>query len=114
MLSVRAIVNTRLHEKLRKDEGAPYTEETLNMTSTRNGTPASFPTLNVDSLGEPSTSDCLKGNKQCAIISTIELKTYSNDTLKLGIRSVSAFLQEGSENPRVRKNGRELKKKRQR
>ena len=81
MLSVRAIVNTRLHEKLRKDEGAPYTEETLNMTSTRNGTPASFPTLNVDSLGEPSTSDCLKGNKQCAIISTIELKTYSNDTL---------------------------------
>lgn len=81
MLSVRTIVNSRLSQKLRKDADAPYSEKSLNMTSTRNGTPAKFPTLNVDSLGEPSTADCLKGDKQCAIISTIELKAYSNKTL---------------------------------
>lgn len=81
MLSVRTIVNSRLSQRLRKDADAPYSEESLNMTSTRNGTPAKFPTLNVDSLGEPSTADCLKGNKQCAILSTIELKAYSNKSL---------------------------------
>lgn len=79
MLSVRTLVNSRLSQKLKKDEGAPY--PALNMTSTRNGTPAKFPTLNVDSLGEPSTADSLKRNKQSAIISTIELKAYSNKTL---------------------------------
>ena len=79
MLSVRTLVNSRLSQKLKKDEGAPY--PALNMTSTRNGTPAKFPTLNVDSLGEPSIADCLKGNKQSAIISTIELKAYSNESL---------------------------------
>ena len=81
MLSVRTIVNTRLSQRLRKDADAPYTEDTLNMTSTRNGTPAKFPTLNVDSLGEPSTADNIWQREQCAIISTIELKTYSNTTL---------------------------------
>ena len=34
------------------------------MTSTRNGTPAKFPTLNVDSLGEPSTADDLENKKR--------------------------------------------------
>lgn len=79
MLSVRTLVNSRLSQKLKKEDGAPY--PALNMTSTRNGTPAKFPTLNVDSLGEPSTADDIERKKQCAIISTIELKAYSNKTL---------------------------------
>ncbi len=81
MLSVFSIVKKRLSEKLQTQEGAPYTEETLHMTSTKNGAPTEFPTLNVDSLGETSTADCLKGNKQCAIISTIELRAHSNVSL---------------------------------
>lgn len=79
MLSARTLVNSRLSQKLKKDSGAPYLA--LNMTSTRNGTPAKFPTLNVDSLGEPSTADDLEHKTQHAIISTIELKAYSNNTL---------------------------------
>lgn len=81
MLSVRTLVNSRLSQRLRKDEDAPYSVKTLNMTSTRNSTPAKFPTLNVDSLGEPSAADDLEHNKQNAIISTIELKTYTTTTL---------------------------------
>ena len=81
MLSVRTLVNSRLSQQLRKDEDAPYSVSTLNMTSTRNGTPAKFPTLNVDSLGEPSTADDLEHNTQNAIISTIELKAYTNTSL---------------------------------
>ena len=60
---------------------APYSVKTLNMTSNRNGTPAKFPTLNVDSLGEPSTADDLEHKTQNAIISTIELKAYTNTSL---------------------------------
>ena len=81
MLSVRTLVNSRLSQRLRKDADAPYSTSTLNMTSTRNGTPAKFPTLNVDSLGEPSTADDLEHKTQNAIISTIELKAYTNTTL---------------------------------
>lgn len=86
MLSVRTLVNSRLSQRLRKDEDAPYSEnekskDFLNMTSTRNGTPAKFPTLNVDSLGEPSTADDLERNAQNAIISTIELKAYTTTSL---------------------------------
>ena len=81
MLSVRTLVNSRLSQRLRKDENAPYSVSTLNMTSTRNSTPAKFPTLNVDSLGEPSTADDLEHIKQNAIISTIELKAYTTTTL---------------------------------
>lgn len=81
MLSVRTKVNSILSQKLRKDEDAPYSVKTLNMTSTRNGTPAKFPTLNVDSLGEPSTADDLEHKTQNAIISTIELKAYTNTSL---------------------------------
>ena len=86
MLSVRTLVNSRLSQRLRKDEDAPYSTDEkskkyLKMTSTRNGTPAAFPTLNVDSLGEPSTADDLEHKKQNAIISTIELKAYTNTTL---------------------------------
>ena len=81
MLSVSTLVNSRLSPRLRKDEDAPYSVSTLNMTSTRNGTPAKFPTLNVDSLGEPSTADDLEHKTQNAIISTIELKAYTNTSL---------------------------------
>ena len=81
MLSVRTLVNSRLSQRLRKDEDAPYSTSTLNMSSTRNGTPAKFPTLNVDSLGEPSTADDLEHKTQNAIISTIELKAYTTTTL---------------------------------
>lgn len=81
MLSVRTLVNSRLSQRLRKDEDAPYSVSTLNMTSTRNGTPAKFPTLNVDSLGEPSVGDDLEHKTQNAIISTIELKAYTNTSL---------------------------------
>ena len=81
MLSVRTKVNSILSQKLRKDADAPYSVKTLNMTSARNGTPAKFPTLNVDSLGEPSTADDLEHKTQNAIISTIELKAYTNTTL---------------------------------
>ena len=80
MLSVFSIVKKRLSEKLQTQEGAPYSQETLHIISTKNGTPTEFPALNVDSLGELSTADCLKGNKQSAIISTIELKAYADDT----------------------------------
>ena len=81
MLSVRTEVNSILSQKLRKDEDATYSVKTLNMTSTRNGTPAKFPTLNVDSLGEPSTADDFEHKTQNAIISTIELKSYTNTSL---------------------------------
>ena len=81
MLSVRTLVNSRLSQRLRKDADDPYSVSTLNMTSTRNGTPAKFPTLNVDSLGEPSTADDLEHIRQNAIISTIELKAYTTTTL---------------------------------
>ena len=81
MLSVRTLVNSRLSQRLRKDEDAPYSVSTLNMTLTRNSTPAKFPTLNVDSLGEPSTADDMEHKTQNAIISTIELKAYTNTSL---------------------------------
>ena len=81
MLSVRTLVNSRLSQRLRKDADATYSVKTLNMTSNRNGTPAKFPTLNVDSLGEPSTADDLEHKKQNAIISTIELKAYTSTSL---------------------------------
>ena len=81
MLSVRTKVNSILSQKLRKDADAPYSVGTLNMTSTSNGTPAKFPTLNVDSLGEPSTFDDIYHKKQNGIISTIELKAYTVTTL---------------------------------
>ena len=81
MLSVRTLVNSRLSQRLLKDKDAPYSVKTLNMTSTRNGTPAKFPTLNVDSLGEPSTFDDIYHKKQNGIISTIELKAYTVTTL---------------------------------
>lgn len=80
MLSVRTKVNSILSQKLRKDAGAPYSASTLNMTSTRNGTPAKFPTLNVDSLGEISVAADTEG-LQNAITSTIELKAYTNTSL---------------------------------
>ena len=67
MLSVRRKVGDRLKEKF---------SESINVTFSRNSSPSKFPTLNMDSLGEPSTADDLECVQQNAIISTIELKTY--------------------------------------
>ena len=67
MLSVRRKVGDRLKEKFSRS---------MNVTFSRNSSPSKFPTLNMDSLGEPSTADDLEHVKQNAIISTIELKTY--------------------------------------
>ena len=67
MLSVRRKVGDRLKKKF---------SGSMNVTFSRNGSPTKFPTLNMDSLGEPSTADDLERVKQNAIISTIELKTY--------------------------------------
>ena len=68
MLSVRRKVGDRLKEKFKGTN--------LNITFSRNGSPSKFPTLNMDSLGEPSIADDLEHVRQNAIISTIELKTY--------------------------------------
>ena len=67
MLSVRRKVGDRLKEKF---------SESINVTFSRNSSPSKFPTLNMDSLGEPSAADDLERVQQNAIISTIELKTY--------------------------------------
>lgn len=68
MLSVRRKVGYKLEEKLK--------DAKLNITYSKNGSPSKFPTLNIDSLGEPSIADDLEHVRQNAIISTIELKTY--------------------------------------
>ena len=81
MLSVRTMVNSRLSQKLKKDEDAPYYGKTLEFSSTKQKAPTVFPTLNVISLGEPSTADDLTRTEQCAIISTIELIAYANTNL---------------------------------
>ena len=67
MLSVRRKVGDRLKSEF---------SGRMNVTFSRNSSPSKFPTLNMDSLGEPSTADDLEQKKQNAIISTIELKTY--------------------------------------
>ena len=81
MLSVRTIVNSRLKKKLKTEENAPYHGKILDFVETKQKAPTTFPTLLVDSLGEPSTDDNIWHREQCAIISTIELKAYSNTTL---------------------------------
>ena len=81
MLSVRTIVNSRLKKKLKTEENAPYHGKILDFVETKQKAPTTFPTLLVDSLGEPSTADDLMHKSQNAIISTIELKAYSNKTL---------------------------------
>lgn len=81
MLSVQTKVNARLLQRLKVDEDAPYYGKTLNLTSVSDDTPSSFPTLNVNSLGEPQIDDDLDSIEQKAIISTIELKAYTDTTL---------------------------------
>lgn len=81
MLSVRSKVESRLTARLKDDADAPYKNKMLNITPTLSGTPKEFPTLYVKSLGEPSTSDDLEQKVQGAIISTVELHSYSNKTL---------------------------------
>ena len=78
MLTVKNKVNSRLSQKLKKDDDAPYHEKSLSFSSTLQDATKSFPTLYVKSLGEPSTSDDLEHSVQSAIISTIELRAYTN------------------------------------
>lgn len=99
MLSVRTKVNSRLSEKLVKNEDAPYYGEKLHMTAVRNSTPTEFPTLNVDCLGEPSTNDGLSVGTQSYILSSIELKSYTDtklaDARKLADKSGDVMLSMG-------------------
>ena len=80
MISVENLVNSRLKQKLKGDTDAPYYGKTLYFSSKNQVTPAEFPTLNTYSPGEISTADDLEHKTQCAIISTIELKAYTNTT----------------------------------
>lgn len=80
MLTVRTKVTSRLKSRLLTDTDAPYYGKTLNLTSTSSSTPTAFPTLNVDSLGEPSMYNDLEHNHQNCIMSTIELKAYTAKT----------------------------------
>jgi len=81
ILSVRELIYTRLTQRLLEDEGAPYSAAALHMTETKKGVPTEFPALNVDFIGETSTADDLEKTQQNAIISTIELKAYSDTSL---------------------------------
>lgn len=76
MLSVFNIVTTRLSQKLRKEDGAPY--PTLDLTAKKQGIPANPLCLYVNGLGEPTNSSDLEGN-QCVISSTLEIKAYSSN-----------------------------------
>ena len=78
MLSVKNKVNSRLIAKLSTDTGAPYKNKTLKFTSVNQCVPTVFPTLNIVSLGEPQTENDLERFTQNFIISTIEIKGYSN------------------------------------
>jgi hypothetical protein len=81
MLSVIGKVNARLQTKLKTEIGSPYYGKTLNLTSTSESTPSEFPTLNVNSLGEPTKDTDLEQLDQATILSTVELRAYSNSTL---------------------------------
>lgn len=81
ILSVKEKIYARLNQRLLEDEDAPYSEGELGMTATKKGVPTEFPTLNVDSIGEISTADDFEKVQQNAIISTVELKAYSNTSL---------------------------------
>lgn len=82
ILSVKDKIYARLNQRLLEDEDAPYREDKLDMTATKKGVPTEFPTLNVDSIGEISTADDFEKTQQNAIISTVELKAYSNTSLE--------------------------------
>ena len=80
MLSVKEIVKAKLKQTLIQDADAPYKDGNLHMTSLRTGVPTEFPALNVDSIGETSTGEDLERTQQNAIISTVELKAYTDST----------------------------------
>ena len=68
-------------QRLKTDTDAPYYGKTLNLTATSESVPGEFPTLNVDSLGEPTNNVDTEQLDQVSILSTIELKSYSNTSL---------------------------------
>ena len=79
MLSVKSIVDDRLRTKLKTEVTAPYHNDTgFRITDVISNSPTSFPTLFVNSLGEPSVSDDLEHKTQVAILSTVELKAYTD------------------------------------
>lgn len=81
MLSVIGKVNKKLQDRLVTDSDAPYHGKTLKFTSVSSRTPDVFPTLAVVSLGEPTTGNDIEGTVQVGIISTVELKAYTNTSL---------------------------------
>ena len=81
MLSFTGKINARLLEKLKTDDDAPYYDKTLNFTSVSSGTPTTFPTISIVSLGEPDAESTFEHDAQEAVWATIELKSYSNSSL---------------------------------
>lgn len=81
MLSVINDINRIMVERLIDDIDAPYKDSGLNIVSTSDKTPDEFPTLSVVSLGETTAASDLEGREQAAILSTLELKAYTDTTL---------------------------------
>ena len=86
MLTVRTLVNSRLSQKLIKDTNAPYhgstgkVGEVLGMSSSSSGLHTFFPTLSVVSLGEEQAYNDIEHKTQNVILSTIELKAFTDKT----------------------------------
>ena len=81
MLSVIGKVNKKLQDRLVTDQDAPYHDKPLRFTSVSSSSPDVFPTLSVVSLGEPTTGNDIEGTVQVGIISTVELRAYTNTSL---------------------------------
>ncbi len=80
MLSVIGKVNKKLQDRLVTDSDAPYHGKTLKFTSVSSRAPDVFPTLAVASLGEPSFDRTVELGQE-SIISTVEIRAYTNSTL---------------------------------
>ena len=81
MLSVSGKVNAKLLARLKNDADAPYHGKKLEFSSSSTKAPSVFPTLSVVSLGETSSHDDLEMDFQNCIVSTIELKAFTDTTL---------------------------------
>lgn len=81
MLTVKNRINALLLEKLKTGKNAPYADKELYITSVSSNVPTKFPTLSVVSIGEPETDSVLEVGTQEAILSTIEIQTFSKDSV---------------------------------
>lgn len=81
MLSVIGKVNAQLLARLKNDSDAPYHGKTLDFTAVSSNAPTVFPTLSVVSLGEPTYGNDISGTVQPGILSTVEIKSFTNSTL---------------------------------